>query len=182
MRLLVRFPFSRHVGFCSSLIFRLRRNVVSIIPLFFVTGEEETSHVPTADRVFHIFHTDIPDPKSMRGEAEADEGGQEGEEGLEEINFEDMAKFQEKVEAQALAVSATTTTTLVARTASTAISPFIVDEDPTGEGSVAMTEEETKANEEEETMSLERLSVREVEVEVEVPIGEEAEVHADVEM
>ncbi|KAJ7502588.1 hypothetical protein B0H11DRAFT_2223502 [Mycena galericulata] len=66
-------------------------------PLVEDVGDEEQSHVPTADRVSRVFSGgDIP-----RMESENDQ-----EEELEEIDFEDLAKLREEVDATAAIAAA----------------------------------------------------------------------------
>ncbi|KAL0573333.1 squalene synthetase-like protein [Marasmius crinis-equi] len=68
-------------------------------------GDEEESHVPTADRVAQVFgHGFVPRDVNESPE----ENGVEGEE-LEEIDFTDLARFQESVN-----ISATTNTKPIA--------------------------------------------------------------------
>lgn len=112
-------------------------------------GEEETSHVPTADRVFRVFHTEYPEDPDAEARAEAEEDGNENE--LEEIDFEDMGKFQEKIEA--LAAISTSTTSI-----STAVPVPAATTTPTTTKEVSMVEENTSVAE-----VLERLSVKEPE-------------------
>lgn len=71
------------------------------------SGEQEASHVPTADRVFQIFHHGDPAPNSSESPSGAD---------LPEIDFKDLGRLMDEMEVlEAKAASsknATSTTTM----------------------------------------------------------------------
>lgn len=64
-------------------------------PIVEDVGDEEKSHVPTAERVARIFSGVSKPPACI------DDSGGDEDEGLEEIDFNDLAAFQQKVDMEA---------------------------------------------------------------------------------
>ncbi|KAI0315176.1 hypothetical protein OF83DRAFT_1174066 [Amylostereum chailletii] len=88
-------------------------------------GDLEQSHVPTADRVFNVFNHTSQEEDSSRVPSD-------GEEKLEEIDFEDMAKAVAEVEAIAAskAGKSSTNITTKAETVQETFTGFYVDTTP----------------------------------------------------
>ncbi|KAJ7784463.1 hypothetical protein B0H16DRAFT_298750 [Mycena metata] len=91
-------PLLRPIKFVRSVhhatLFQEEEELIQ--PVVEDVGEEEQSHVPTADRVARVFSGNIPRLESEN----------EGEETLEEIDFEDLGKLREEVDAAAASLAA----------------------------------------------------------------------------
>ncbi|KAF8893608.1 hypothetical protein BD779DRAFT_1507251 [Infundibulicybe gibba] len=103
-------PFLRPVIFVPSLhtrvLFQEEEEIFKAVVE--EVGDEEGSHVPTADRVARIFSGKVPQMYSSA--SDVDEKA-EGSEQLEEIDFNDMARLRQEVD---MIISSTTATKISA--------------------------------------------------------------------
>ncbi|KZP26541.1 hypothetical protein FIBSPDRAFT_928685 [Athelia psychrophila] len=104
-------PFLKPIIFVPSvhtrILFEEEEDLVK--PQVLNTEDTEASHVPTADRISRIFSGgNIPRQEDSESEDDADEVADM----LEEIDFEDMARMREVVDAAAMVVEVKSTTIL----------------------------------------------------------------------